>query len=224
MAGGCRDCCGRRRIREGKAFKRLAVRTLVVHLGLETWQVAQTFCTLSTPGGAAPWFPWQVVQVGALRSPCTTIASMVHAGVVLRKLIGGNAVRLHVRRVGVAARACRRHVDGIDRGTGIAGRPDIVDAMAIDADRNLGVSRRQPFAVHAGVVLVQLVGAQAGVVLPDIGRIRVAASAQLRHLLAIDLALQAGLACSWPGWDRSCLRRRRGNWCRSSPFVRGCPG
>ena len=72
--------------------------------------------------------------------------------------------------------------------------------MAIRADGNLGVSRRQALAVHAGVVLVQLVGAQAGVVLPHIGRIRVAASAQLRDLLAIDLALPAGLAAHGLVW------------------------
>src|SRR5262245_45485327 len=41
----------------------------------KTWQVAQTFCTVFTPGGAAPWLPWQVAQLGALRSPRTAIAS-----------------------------------------------------------------------------------------------------------------------------------------------------
>jgi hypothetical protein len=65
--------------------------------------------------------------------------------------------------------------------------------MAIDAYGNLGVSSREALAVHTGVILVQLVGAQAGVVLPNVGGIRMAASAQLRNLPAIDLALPARL-------------------------------
>ena len=48
--------------------------------------------------------------------------------------------------------------------------------------------------MHAGAVLVQLVGAQAGVELPNIGRIRMASSAQLRDLLAIDLAFPPRLS------------------------------
>ena len=48
--------------------------------------------------------------------------------------------------------------------------------------------------MHAGVVLVQLVGAQAGVELPNIGWIRMATSAQLRDLLAINLAFPTGLS------------------------------
>ena len=39
------------------------------------WQVPQTFATDSTPGGVAPWFPWQTLQVGAERSPFLVNAS-----------------------------------------------------------------------------------------------------------------------------------------------------
>ena len=35
----------------------------------KTWQVPQTRSTEATPGGAAPWLPWQVAQVGDDRSP-----------------------------------------------------------------------------------------------------------------------------------------------------------
>ena len=94
----------------------------------------------------------------------------------------------------MAARAGLGHVDRIHGGTGIAGRPDIVDAVAVDADGNLGVSGGEALAVHAGVVLGQLVGAQAGVVLAHVGGIGMARSAQLRNLFAIDLALPSGLA------------------------------
>jgi hypothetical protein len=65
--------------------------------------------------------------------------------------------------------------------------------MTIGADCNLCVSSREALAVHTGVVLVQLVGAQAGVKLPNIGRIRMATSAQPRDLLAIDLAFPTRL-------------------------------
>jgi len=50
------------------------VRTLFVHLGLENVAVGADILHLVHTGGTAPWFPWQVVQVGALRSPFTIIA------------------------------------------------------------------------------------------------------------------------------------------------------
>ena len=34
-----------------------------------TWHCAQTSATELTPGGAVPWLPWQVLQVGADVSP-----------------------------------------------------------------------------------------------------------------------------------------------------------
>ena len=66
--------------------------------------------------------------------------------------------------------------------------------MTIRAHCNLRVSSREALAVHTGAVLAQLVGAQAGVELPNIRRIRVARSAQLRDLLAIDLTLPPSLS------------------------------
>src|SRR4029079_10432516 len=38
------------------------------------WHVPQTLAIASTPGGAAPWLPWQSLQVGADRSLRSTIA------------------------------------------------------------------------------------------------------------------------------------------------------
>src|SRR5512135_769911 len=60
--------------------------------------------------------------------------------------------------------------------------------MTIRAHRNLCVSGRETLAVHTGAVLAQLVRTQAGVELPDICGVRMASSAQLRDLLAINLA------------------------------------
>src|SRR6266567_2825068 len=72
--------------------------------------------------------------------------------------------------------------------------------MTIRAHGNLRVSGREALAVHTGAVLAQLVGAQAGIELPNIGWIRMATSAQLRDLLAIDLAFPARLSAHGFVW------------------------
>jgi len=59
--------------------------------------------------------------------------------------------------------------------------------MTIGADGNFGIAGGEALAVNAGVVLAQLIGAQAGIELPHVRGIGVAASAQLRDLFAIDL-------------------------------------
>jgi hypothetical protein len=69
-----------------------------------------------------------------------------------------------------------------------------VDAVAIGADGYLCISGGKTLAMHAGVVLIQLVCAQAGVVLLHEGWIGMAGTAQLRDLFAIDLALPARLS------------------------------
>jgi hypothetical protein len=66
--------------------------------------------------------------------------------------------------------------------------------MTIRAHCNLRVSSHKALAVHTGAVLAQLVRAQAGVELPNICRIRMATSAQLRDLLAINLAFPPSLS------------------------------
>jgi len=66
--------------------------------------------------------------------------------------------------------------------------------MAIRAHRDLGIATREALAVHTGVVLVQLVRAQAGVELPNVGWVGMAASAQPRNLPAINLAFPSRLA------------------------------
>src|SRR5271157_5484032 len=72
--------------------------------------------------------------------------------------------------------------------------------MTIRAYCNLRVSSREALAVHAGAVLAQLVGAQAGVELPNIGGIRMATSAQLGDLLTIDLTFPARLSAHGFVW------------------------
>ena len=68
-----------------------------------------------------------------------------------------------------------------------------MDAMAIRAHRNLRVSSREALAVDTGVILGQLVRAQAGIELPNVGWIRMARTTQLRNLLAVNLAFPARL-------------------------------
>jgi hypothetical protein len=72
--------------------------------------------------------------------------------------------------------------------------------MTIRAHCNLCVPSREALAVHTGAVLAQLVGAQTGVELPNIGGIRMATSAQLRDLLAIDLAFPTRLSAHGFVW------------------------
>jgi hypothetical protein len=76
----------------------------------------------------------------------------------------------------------------------------IVDAVTIGAHRYLRVSSREALAVHTGVVLVQLVGAQTRIELPNIGGIRMATSAQLRDLLVIDPAFPTSLSAHGFVW------------------------
>ena len=201
-----------------------AVRTLCVHLGLKGVTVGTHILNL-----VDSWRRRAMVSMTGGTGWRTQIAPhrqrvVVHARAVLCELIRGNGVSLHVSRVGVAARAGVGHVDRVHGGTGIAGRPEIVDAMTIRAYGNLRVSSREALAVHAGVVLVQLVCAQAGVVLPhqmpdSNGKNRTTAES------ACDQSCPSNPPCgSWKRQDRSWLRRLRGNWHKSIPFVRGCPG
>lgn len=70
-----------------------------------------------------------------------------------------------------------------------------MNAMAIGAHGHLGIALGEKLAVHAGLVLRQLVGAQGWVVLAHKRRIGVTAPAKLRHVLAPDLPAEfRGLA------------------------------
>src|SRR5690242_4046938 len=106
---------------------------------------------------------------------------MVNALVIVRKLGGGNFIFLHALLISVAAGAGSGDVDRIQRGARIAGRADIVDAVAVNADGSLGVAGGQPFPVNAGVMLAELVSPQAGIVFAHGSRVRMAASAKLRN-------------------------------------------
>ncbi len=55
--------------------KTLAWMLLAKRSAITVWHWPHTFPTHDTPGGAAPWFPWQSLQVGAERSPFTDIVA-----------------------------------------------------------------------------------------------------------------------------------------------------
>ena len=101
----------------------------------KTWQVPQTLATELTPGGVAPWLPWQVVAGGRGSVPSRQRLG-VHALLVVRDLVGGNVVALHVGGVGVAAGAGGGHVRRVDR------RARVGDGEECCARR--GNRRRQP--------------------------------------------------------------------------------
>src|ERR1035437_8356420 len=175
-------------------LKSLEVRTFIVHLGLEGVAVGADVLHLVDTGRQSAVISMTGGAGGRAEVAADHHGVVMDAGGVVGKLIGGDAVGLHERRVGVAARTGLGHVDGVDRRAGIDGRADIVDAVAIDADGDLGITGGEALAVHAGVVLVELVGAQAGVVGAQVARVGVATAAQLRNLLAINLALPSRLA------------------------------
>jgi len=96
-------------------LKHLAVRALCVHLGLENVAVGANVLHL-----VYAWRCGTVIAVARGAGGRAQVAAhgegvVMNAGGVVGKLIGGNAVRLHVSRVGVAARAGLGHVDRIHR-------------------------------------------------------------------------------------------------------------
>ncbi len=116
----------------------------------------------------------------------------VDAQLVGVELIGGDAVRLHALGVRVAAGAEFRHVEREDRGRGVSGLLDVVDAVAVRADGHaLVVAGQQLLAVDAGEVLGVLVRVQV-VRLHPVG-VGVAAAAQANGLDAAWLANEPAL-------------------------------
>ena len=125
---------------------------------------------------------------------------VVDAFVVLRKLIGWDFVCAHVAGVGMAVSAGIGYVNRVNSRSRVTGSANIVDAVAVGTNGDFDVASGQPLAMHAGLVLAELIGAQAGIELPHVCGIRVATSAQLRDLFAIDLALPSGFAAHCLIW------------------------
>ena len=117
---------------------------------------------------------------------------VMHAGTVFRKLVSWNFVLLHVIGVCVAMRARGGDVQRMYFGPGICGSAEIVDAVAIGADRDVAVALGQQLSMYAGLVLAELVGSQRRVILAHERRIRMAAAAQGGNLTAFNFAAETG--------------------------------
>ena len=85
---------------------------------------------------------------------------VMNAGAIFCELIRGNGISLHVRGVRVAPGTGLRDVERMNSRAGVAGGAQSMNTMAIDAHCHLGVALGKKFAVHAGLVLAELVGAQ----------------------------------------------------------------
>src|ERR1019366_8006011 len=115
----------------------------------------------------------------------------VDAGFVFLELVGGDLVRRHLLRVGMAVRAGLGDAQRMDRRRRILDGADVVHAVAIDAGGDGGVAGGETFSVDAGLVELELVHAFARGVLAHIVRAAVAGGAELRNGGARGLSLEA---------------------------------
>lgn len=112
----------------------------------------------------------------------------MNALLVIGELIGLDAIGFHVLGIGVTMRTGGRNVRWMYRGTGVGRRTQVMHAMTIGAHCNLGVAPGPLDAMHAGLVLLELINPQPGVVLLHLLCVGMTGRAQLRNLLALDFA------------------------------------
>ena len=174
--------------------ERLLVRTGAEQLGLKDVTVRADIGDVGDAGRHR-----SVIAMTGGAGGCAQVATDHHGVVmdallIIGELIGLDAVRLHVIGISVTTRASGGDVGGMDLGARIGRSAQVVDAMAIGANRDLAVALGPLGAVNAGLVLLELIDAQAGIVLFHPLGIGVAGSAEFGNLLAIDLALPSWLA------------------------------
>ena len=109
VVGVAYDTSGKTLIRKG-----LAVRALLIHLRLEDVAVGANVLNFVD----ARRYGAMIAMAGGTGG-CAQVASdregiVVDAGIVIGKLIGGDAVGLHVTGIGVATRTRFGHVHGIN--------------------------------------------------------------------------------------------------------------
>src|SRR5215510_10381506 len=112
----------------------------------------------------------------------------MHTLRVISKLGGVDAVGFHVIGVGMAVCAGSGDVRGVHFRAQVRGTPEIMNAVAIGADRNLCIALGPFDAVHTGFVLLELIDAQAWIVFLHARGISVTRGAEFRDLPARDLA------------------------------------
>ena len=116
---------------------------------------------------------------------------VMHTFVVLRKLVRGDGVACHVGSVGMAAGAGLRDVERMNLRPRVARWPKTMQAMAVGANRHLGVTLGKKFSMHASLVLSELVRSQRRVVFAHECSIRMATAAEFRNLGPRDLSAKS---------------------------------
>src|SRR5574337_496877 len=113
---------------------------------------------------------------------------VMNALFVLLELIGGDLVRFHVLSVTVTSAAGLSDVSRIGPGHLVLDGADSMHVMATDTDGDLLISLVKPFAMHAGVVFLDLVGPNGWIELSHIAWIAVALPARFRDRVPLRFA------------------------------------
>lgn len=166
--------------RKGGGLKGASMRTLLVHLRLEGMAIGTNIFDSIYARGRRAMVPMTSRTGRSTQVSAHDERLMMNAAVVFDELVRRDAIPGHVRHVGVAARARIRDVDGVYRGSWIAGRAHVMNAVTIGAHCDLAVASGQPFPVDAGVILRELIRTQAGIELPHISRVGMATTAEVR--------------------------------------------
>ena len=121
-------------------LERHLVRAFVVHLRLK-YVAVRTYVLYRVYS----WWGGAMISVTGWTGRCAQISTnchrfVVHAPVVAGVLVRRDAVSLHVVGVGVTPGTGLRHIHWADFGARVARGSQVVNAMAFDADGNLGVS------------------------------------------------------------------------------------
>ena len=111
---------------------------------------------------------------------------VMNAVVVVFDLSRGQMIRLHQGRVGVASRAGRCDIKRMHGRAWVRAGKNIVRAMAVRTNGNLGITMGELNAVDAGSVLRELVGSQCGIELLHAIGVCVTGAAEFRNVLALD--------------------------------------
>lgn len=171
---------------KGRGLKGASMGTLLVHLRLERVAIGTNIFDSIDAGRRRAMVAMASWTGGSTQVSAHDERLMMNAPVIFDELVRRDAISGHVGHVGVAARACIRDVDGVYSGAWIAGRAYVMNAVTICAHCHLAVARGQSLPVNAGVILRELIRAQAGIELPHIGRIGMATAAEIRDFPSFD--------------------------------------
>jgi len=90
---------------------------------------------------------------------------------VVRELGGSQMIGLHQSHIGVTPAAGCRNIERVNGRERIGTGKDVMYAVTIGTNRNLGIAGRKLYSVAARVVLRELVGTQRGIEVLDVIRV-----------------------------------------------------